>query len=284
MRIVSFTSAIAGVFAVLLIAACSSKTEPEAAVTSTPPTEQEANWVNEEILVQLKELRKEVADLKASSQEIKELRAAVNRLDEKLSSAKVAAAPAPSAPSNVVPREVKLGDSPVLGKKGAKVAIAEFTDFQCPFCARHHKQVFPEIKRSFVDTGKVKYVALAYPLGFHDQAKPAAIAALCAGESGNYWAMHESLFDNAQRLGSGLFLTQAQELKLDLPKFTACLDDRKSAATIDAQVAYGNSLGVSGTPKFFVGRLQGDKIVDVTVINGAQPYSAFASAIESKLN
>lgn len=273
------SAAIFSFVAAAFLCACGTSAPPETK-TASSPEQQDPNWVNEEILLQLKELRKEVAELNSVNKDIQELRAAVTRLEEKSGNARAAA---PSVPPELVPAEVKLAGAPVLGKASATIAIAEFSDFQCPFCARHYQQTFPEIKKAFIDTGKVKYVAKAYPLGFHDQAKGAAIAALCADRAGSYWPMHDALFRNSQRLGNGLYVSEANTLKLDQGKFSSCLGASASAAVVDADVAYGSSLGVSGTPKFFIGRVVDNKLVDVTVINGAQPYAVFAAAIEKKL-
>ncbi len=94
-------------------------------------------------------------------------------------------------------------DDPVLGQANAPITVIEFTDYQCPFCSRHFLQTFGQIKKEYVDTGKVKYVSRDYPLGFHPHAQKASESANCAGDQGKYWEMHDALFQN-QEEWSGL--------------------------------------------------------------------------------
>ncbi len=107
-------------------------------------------------------------------------------------------------PSQVVPGErakVEIGKSPVLGDKNAKVTIIEFSDYECPFCGRHYQQTYPQIKKNYIDTGKVKMSFKDFPLSFHQSAQKAAEAARCAGDQGKYWEMHDKLYSNQESLG-----------------------------------------------------------------------------------
>ena len=103
----------------------------------------------------------------------------MNALNSKME-ALPAARPVAKAPA---PVRVELGEF-LLGDKNASYAIVEFTDYQCSFCSRHNKNVYPQIKKELIDTGKVQYVVRDYPLGFHAAAKGAAVAARCAGAQG----------------------------------------------------------------------------------------------------
>src|SRR3989338_2784146 len=108
----------------------------------------------------------------------------------------------PSNPSQVTTVEVK--DSPVLGSKDAKVTMIEFSDYECPFCGRHFTQTYPQLKKDYIDTGKVKLFWKDFPLSFHPQAQKSAEAAHCVKElkgDAGYWAMHDKLFTNQQSLG-----------------------------------------------------------------------------------
>ena len=169
---------------------------------------------------------------------------------------------------------VEIGDSPVLGSKSAKVTIVEFSDYECPFCGRHFEQTYPQLKKDYIDTGKVKLVFKDFPLGFHAQAQKAAEAARCAGEQEKYWEMHDKLFSNQESLSVENEKKWAKDLGLNSGKFDSCLDSGKYAKDIQADSSYGQSIGVSGTPSFFV---NGKQLV------GAQPYSAFQAAIDAEL-
>lgn len=90
--------------------------------------------------------------------------------------------------------QVSMDDDPVLGNANAPITIIEFSDYECPFCKRFYDQTFGQIKKDYIDTGKVKFIYRDYPLSFHPGAEPAAQAANCAGEQGKYWEMHDKIF------------------------------------------------------------------------------------------
>ena len=170
--------------------------------------------------------------------------------------------------------QVSVDDDAVLGKSDAPVTMIEFTDYQCPFCERHFTQTYPQIKKDYVDTGKVKLVVRDFPLSFHENAQKAAEAAECAGEQNKYWEMHDKLFQNQQALDVASLKTYAQQIGLNTAKFNSCLDSGQMASEIRKDMTDGQSYGVQGTPAFFInGKL----------VSGAQPYAAFKSAIDAEL-
>ena len=184
-------------------------------------------------------------------------------------------APAMEAPEAPVQRiEASADDDPALGDKNAPVTIIEFSDFQCPFCARFHQQTFPQINEEYVKKGKVRFVYRDYPLPFHQFAQKASEAAECADEQGKFWQYHEEIFKNQQALSIENLKKWATDLGLDSKKFNGCLDSGKMAAEVQKDLQEGGSYGASGTPAFFInGKL----------ISGAQPYQAFKQAIDSEL-
>ncbi|MCP4493603.1 MAG: thioredoxin domain-containing protein [Gammaproteobacteria bacterium] len=185
-------------------------------------------WPQEEILQQLSEQKQEINTLKKDLAAIK----------QQLASA--------GSPQPTGPKTVKLNTDITLGDPNAKLAIIEFTDYQCPYCARHNQSVLPAIKKQLIETGKAKYMMYDFPLGFHAQAKPAAIAARCAGEQGKYWQMHDALFANQRKLGSALYETTAKELALDEAAFISCTSNPAVMAKVEADFNYGGQIGVSG--------------------------------------
>ena len=170
--------------------------------------------------------------------------------------------------------DVSVDDDAMKGKKDAPVTIIEFSEYQCPFCKRFIDDAYPKIIKDYVDTGKVKYVFRDFPLGFHDQAKPAAMAAECAGDQGKYWEYHDLLFKNQASLSAANYKKWAKDLKLDTTKFDACVDTNKHKAEVEKDFADGQKAGVSGTPAFFI---------NGKMISGAQPYSVFKAEIEAAL-
>ncbi len=183
--------------------------------------------------------------------------------------------------------DLEIGTSAVMGAIDAQVTLVEFSDFQCPFCRRHATTVFPELIKNYVDTGKVKIVMREYPIeSIHSRAMGASQAALCAGDQGKYWEMHDLMFGNQQQLAVENLKQHALSLGLDAGTFDACLDDNKHTAQIQADLAEGQKLGVSGTPSFVVGLTDPDDPGKVTVtkfIRGAKSFPAFQQAIDELL-
>jgi protein-disulfide isomerase len=187
--------------------------------------------------------------------------------------------PTPS-PINVNAEDLVDDNDPVLGDKDAPVTIVEFSDFQCPFCARFRTQTFEQIKTEYIDTGKVKFVYKDFPLdSIHSNARSAAEAAECANEQGKFWEYHDLLFEKqrewASATGNDLFKQYAADLRLDTEKFNDCIDSKKYASEVSDDLKAATSAGGRGTPYFIVGS---------TPVSGARPFSAFQEAIEAELS
>ena len=184
--------------------------------------------------------------------------------------------PAP-APSNNNPPSAD--DDAFLGEEDAPVTIVEFTDYQCPFCGRHFTQTFGQIKSSYIDTGKVKYVTRDYPLSFHPFAQKASEASECAEDQGKFWEMHDKLFTNQTALDIPSLKSYAGGLGLNQAKFDDCLDSGTHAAEVQKDMADGQAAGISGTPGFWVIGKDGKG----EIISGAVPFSNFQAAIDRHL-
>ncbi|HSA60278.1 MAG TPA: DsbA family protein [bacterium] len=167
--------------------------------------------------------------------------------------------------------EIEEGDNPAIGPKDAPVKIVEFTDYQCPFCGKSRptvNQILAEYK------GKVRYVLRDFPLSFHKDSAKAHEAARCAGEQDRYWEMNKKLFENQRAIKPEDLKKYAQEIKVKMDKFEQCLDSGKYADAIKQNQEYGEKVGVSGTPAFFInGRM----------ISGARPFSSFKEIIDDEL-
>ncbi|HVW67142.1 MAG TPA: thioredoxin domain-containing protein [Candidatus Peribacteraceae bacterium] len=195
-----------------------------------------------------------------------------------------AQAPTPPAPTGTAPTP---GMGPTEGNPNAKVTVIEYTDFQCPFCERHFSQTYPQIKKDYIDTGKIKYELRYFPLtSIHPNAEKSAEAADCAQDQGKFWEMHDKLFstqnDWANLDNSGAvadFKQYAAGLGLDTTKFNSCLDNGEKASDIQKYVADGGKAGIDGTPGFWVIGPNGK----TQQISGAYPYATFQSAIDGML-
>jgi len=175
------------------------------------------------------------------------------------------------------------GDWHAMGREDAPVTLVEFTDYECSFCRRFELESLPQLKRDYVDTGKVRFVSRNLPLEMHPNAPAAALAAQCAGDQHKFWPMHDAMMqDSATDLGPGALLKYAQKAGLDIPAFESCVKDNKGAAAIQQDVADAGSVGIAGTPSFVIGKTAKDEIAGARIV-GAVPYAVFESAIKELL-
>ncbi len=174
-------------------------------------------------------------------------------------------------PPLLLPRVAFKADGPSRGDAGAAVTIVEFSDYECTFCARA-EEVVRQVLAAY--GGKVRLVHQAYPLSGHPRAPKAAEAALCAGEQGKYWEMHDLLFAGQGALGIDDLKGRARTLPLDAARFDACLDSGRMAPVVEASRTLGEGIGVNATPAFFVnGR----------PLSGLQPFERFKELIDHEL-
>jgi protein-disulfide isomerase len=195
-----------------------------------------------------------------------------------------AAAAAPAAPaSDKVKMSVGTGWY-AMGRDDAPVTVVEFTDYQCPFCRRFEADSFAQLKKEYIDTGKVRFVSRDLPLDFHPNAPAAAMAARCAGEQHKFWEMRDAMMlDTATDLGPESILKYGQKTNLDMAAFRLCLSDKKYTDAIKKDTADAGTLGISGTPSFVIGKTAKDEIAGVRIV-GAVPYTVFDSAIKDLLS
>lgn len=225
-------------------------------------------------------------EIKALRQEIEAVKAGQTAIQKDLLEIKnlLRTRPAGQPPRDIV---LDIADVPAKGPKDAKVVLVEFSDFQCPYCARFSRDTIPQVQTEYVDTGKIKYVFADFPLeAIHPYAFKAAEAASCAGEQGEFWKMHDHLFANQKALKPDDLVQYAEALGLDKTKFQQCLDTQKRAASIRKVMAQAGDAGVSSTPTLMVGLLQpnSSKVKILRVLKGAQPFAAVKDAIDNALN
>jgi|SRR3989344_7285408 len=172
--------------------------------------------------------------------------------------------------------DVSEDDDPVEGSPDAPVTIVEFSDYECPFCGKFYTETYGQLKKDYIDTGKVKLVFRDFPLSFHPTAMPAALAAQCVYDaSGNdndvYFEYHNKLFENQQSLTDENLKKWASDLGYDI---SDCLDNKEFESEVNKDLADGQAYGVSGTPAFFV---------NGELIEGAVPYANFKQVIDAQL-
>lgn len=168
------------------------------------------------------------------------------------------------------------------GHHGAPVLVIEIADFQCPYCARFSRDVFPRLDSAYVRPGKVKWLFVNLPMpSLHPRAWAAAEAALCAGAvADRFWDFHDRLFD-AQEEWAGapdplpIFLAYARDAAIPIEPFEDCLIDDAVASLLLKDVIFTASTRVSGTPTF---------VIDMqTVVVGVKSFEEWTELLDGAL-
>jgi protein-disulfide isomerase len=168
----------------------------------------------------------------------------------------------------------------IQGSPTAPVWVVEVSDFQCPFCKTWHDSVYRVLRREFVTPGTIRLAYINYPLPNHENAMPAAEAAMCAAVQNKFWDMHDGLFDSQQRWAplpnaAAVFDSVARAKGVDVAAMRQCIERGSTRALILADAERAQESGVEATPSFIIG---GD-----VLIRGAQPIETFRRAIAQKL-
>jgi protein-disulfide isomerase len=163
------------------------------------------------------------------------------------------------------------GNAARMGPQNAPIEVIEFSDFECPFCARG-ADVTKQLVEHYGD--KVTIYFKHFPLPMHANANVAAQAAECANDQGKFWEYHDVLFRNQKALGAQALVGYAADLSLDSEAFQQCLSSQKYASRIDSDLAEGKSVGMSGTPGFYINGIP---------LSGAQPFLNFKQIIDAEL-
>ena len=167
---------------------------------------------------------------------------------------------------------------PIIGDKTAKITILEFGDYQCTFCHKFHQQTFGDIKKSYIDTGKVNFTYKDLPVNGMASVL-AAEASFCAEDQNKYWEYHNMLFDNwaGERTGwvtENSLLDFAKKANLDIEQFAECVQNHKYNQKVIENEKFAKSVGINATPSFLI--FNDDKLVRII---GAQQFEKFEDAI-----
>ena len=189
-----------------------------------------------------------------------------------------AAAPTPTPTPTINVK--KLSNDPIRGSEDAKITVFEFSDFQCPFCARANEGVVAGFEASeMYKNGEVNLLFRNFPLeSIHPNARPAAIAGVCAKEQGKFWELHDKMFANQGSLSTENYKLWANELGLDMDEFNSCLTSSEANSKVSADLTSATTAGGRGTPYFVVLNTENGKTASVS---GAVPYAQLEAAINS---
>ncbi|MEK6706251.1 MAG: DsbA family protein [Bdellovibrionota bacterium] len=168
---------------------------------------------------------------------------------------------------------VEVGNAPVSGKADAPITVIEFSDFQCPFCARAADTV-TELRKKYGE--KVRVAFKHFPLPMHQEAKPVSEASMCVNEqsSDKFWKFHDLAFKNQSKLDTASLESYAKQSGADIAKYSECIKAKKYADLVSKDLEYGEKIGVKSTPTFFV---------NGQLVSGAVPMETFAEIIEDEL-
>jgi protein-disulfide isomerase len=206
------------------------------------------------------------------------------------SSSPVAAAAGQAVPTPTPKVDVVLGHLPPLGDANAKVAVVEFADYRCPFCEQFFTQTENRVMSDYVKNGKVKFAFRNFAF-LGPASTTASNAAECANEQGKFWEYHDWLYKNqppetdTSLYTSDKLASASATLGMNSSQFKQCVDATKYSTQVNTDMSDGQTAGVSGTPSFVIGKLDGSgtKIVQGTLIVGAVPYDNFKQAIDPLL-
>ena len=191
--------------------------------------------------------------------------------------AKAATQPEPEQPKRA---KLNLDGFQMLGSKDAPLTIVEFTDYQCPFCQRFHVTTFPELKKNYIDTGKVRFYSRDLPLDFHANAMQAAQAARCAIEQDKFWQLRAVMGANPDKLDIDHLVGFAGSLKMDVIAFRACVTSGKYKEPVQKDSDLAMKIGATGTPTFVIGKSTPEGVEGELMI-GAMPYPFFDDKLKA---
>jgi protein-disulfide isomerase len=178
---------------------------------------------------------------------------------------------------------LNLDGVPMEGSANAQVVMVEFGDFECEYCAQFALKTLPVLVERYVKPGRLRIAFENFPLKEHVNAVPAAQAGACATAERQFWPMYDLLFRDPHHLDQASLIDRAKQVKLDLPRFTACLmGPQKPRLQMDNMDA--RRLHLSGVPAFAIGRMFAGTFIKPTVrLAGAQDVGKFTSALDSVL-
>lgn len=190
-----------------------------------------------------------------------------------------------------------LTDVPMKGNQDAPIIMIEFSDFECPFCKRFFDVTMPQLMQNWINTGKVRFYYMHFPLNFHAKAEPSARASYCAQKQGKFWEYHDKLFQNLQSIQNNEdgYAKLAEELGLNVQEFRECYNSQEASSKVQRDMVESMNQGVSGTPSFLVivskelttsnrvqqaaalvqGQVREDNMYYAIFFSGAYPYAQF---------
>jgi protein-disulfide isomerase len=181
---------------------------------------------------------------------------------------------------SVAGKTVSTNNLKLRGNVNAEIVLVEFSDYQCSFCAAFHNT-----PKSIVATsnGKVAWAWKHFPLGFHPEAMPAAIAGECVNKLGGpekFWSFSDTMMVNQSKLSTAFYQSEVAKLGLNTSAFNTCLADPKMKTNVETEQNEGATLGVNGTPNTLVIKNENGVYTVLESINGALPEATVQSIVD----
>ena len=180
--------------------------------------------------------------------------------------------------------EFEVGDNPIEGSSSAKLIMVQFSDYSCSHCALYTKETYPEILKNYINTGKLRYVVIDYPLPDNLPAVRASEAAHCASDQGKFWEMHEEIYYEQASLDDVNSI--ASSINLDMKSFKACMESKKYEAVVNGNIELATKLAIPSVPGFIIARIDPEnprKVKGISYIRGAKPFEYFQTEIDKVL-
>lgn len=183
---------------------------------------------------------------------------------------------------SIVPKEaISVQGLSLKGNPLARVAIVEYSDFECPFCGKFVKEVLPQIEEKYIATGRVAFAFKHFPIeGKHPMAVRAAQLSECAGRQGQFWAAHDGIFALKSPLTAEALDTTATKMPLNQTTLADC-QAAGSLEVVKAHAQEARKLGIRSTPSFLIGLLSNNQVKVTASIVGAQGFSSFQKTLDA---
>lgn len=235
---------------------------------------------------------KPVPNVATMQAEIDALKAGQHRMEEELAEIKAllkdrggrSEVPVMSPPPSTL--TINVFGEPFKGSSKARVAILEYSDFDCSFCAKYATELYPKLKSAYLDTGKVKYFFRDLPMPEHATAMQKARIARCAGEQDRFWEAHDLLFREQKTITGNELSHLIQALNLEGVSFTNCVGSDRYAEIIRRSAQSAQRMRIHGTPAFLLGALSEDGalLTATKIVLGAESYEAFQKTLDELLS
>lgn len=177
------------------------------------------------------------------------------------------------------PVDIKIPEGkPNQGNKDAKITIVEFADFQCPFCGQWHKEIYPRLKKEYIDTGKINFVYWDYAFLGEESFKTAE-AGMCINEQGKFWEFYDLMFSSQKGENEGTFSddnlrSKVKSLGVDFERFESCFKSRIYKPIVEESSSQASKYGISSTPTLLINKLP---------VDGVLPWENYKQIIETEL-